>query len=134
MIFFVVFERLMDNKINANVTRSVKVFRVKVQKPKEGVRVRTEIRKNSVVAKIPRVKQTHLVLYSKRFYVIRIWDIGSDGLETFRVTFIQDKSVHLVSQKLYQIKNYSKIRNDRSNRHLSSKHPIKIKITQNHRT
>lgn len=123
----------MDNKINANVTRSVKVFRVKVQKPKEGVRVRTEIRKNSVVAKIPRVKQTHLVLYSKRFYVIRIWDIGSDGLETFRVTFIQDKSVHLVSQKLYQIKNYSKIRNDRSNRHLSSKHPIKIKITQNHR-
>lgn len=95
MIFFVVFERLMDNKINANVTRSVKVFRVKVQKPKEGVRVRTEIRKNSVVAKIPRVKQTHLVLYSKRFYVIRIWDIGSDGLETFRVTFIQDKSVHL---------------------------------------
>lgn len=124
----------MDNKINANVTRSVKVFRVKVQKPKEGVRVRTEIRKNSVVAKIPRVKQTHLVLYSKRFYVIRIWDIGSDGLETFRVTFIQDKSVHLVSQKLYQIKNYSKIRNDRSNRHLSSKHPIKIKITQNHRT
>lgn len=134
MIFFVVFERLMDNKINANVTRSVKVFRVKVQKPKEGVRVRTEIRKNSVVAKIPRVKQTHLVLYSKRFYVIRIWDIGSDGLETFRVTFIQDKSVHLVSQKLYQIKNYSKIRNDRSNRHLSSKHPLKIKITQNHRT
>lgn len=51
--------------------------------------MRTEIRKNSVVAKIPRVKQTHLVLYSKRFYVIRIWDIGSDGLETFRVTFIQ---------------------------------------------
>ena len=53
--------------------------------------MRTEIRKNSVVAKIPRVKQTHLVLYSKRFYMTRIRDIGSDGLETFRVALIQNK-------------------------------------------